>query len=74
MKTTNEIKRGDFIMGQYAFGCICGVVEEIKSKMVIINKCEQCYNEFTLTDTKVNVTKSRINQIGLDENQRIIKL
>jgi hypothetical protein len=71
MTTTNEIKIGDFIQGSYRYGCICGVVCEIKKSIVVIKQCTQFYEIFTLTNNLVNVTKKRINKIGLDESQKI---
>jgi len=68
---TNEIKIGDFIKGSYKFGCICGVVTEIKKSIVVIKQCNPYYNEYTLTTILVNVTKSRISKIGLDEGEKI---
>ena len=68
---TNEIKIGDFIKGSYKFGCICGVVTEIKKSIAVIKQCNPYYNEYTLTTILVNVTKSRISKIGLDEGEKI---
>jgi len=68
---TNEIKIGDFIKGSYKFGCICGIVTEIKKSIVVIKQCNPYYNEYTLTTNLVNVTKSRISKIGLDEGEKI---
>ena len=70
-KMANEIKIGDFIKGSYKFGCICGVVTEIKKSIVVIKQCTPYYNEYTLTTNLVNVTKSRISNIGLDEDEKI---
>lgn len=67
----NDIKIGDFIKGSYKFGCICGVVVDIKKSIVIIKNCNQHYNEYTLTEKLVNVTKNRINQVGLKENETL---
>lgn len=67
-----EIKIGDFITGKYKYGIICGIVTKIKKSMVVIQKCNPFYNEYTLTNNLVNVTKSKIYQIGLDENEKII--
>jgi hypothetical protein len=68
---TNEIKIGDFIKGEYKFGCICGIVTEIKKSIVVIQQCNPYYNEYTLTTNLVNVTKSRISKIGLNEGEKI---
>lgn len=68
---TNEIKIGDFIKGAYKFGCIQGIVTEVKKSIVVIKRCNPYYNEYTLTETLVNVTKSRITEIGLKENETI---
>ena len=68
---TNEIKIGDFIKGSYKFGCICGIVIEIKKSIVVIKQCNAYYNEYTLTNNLVNVTKSRISKIGLNEGEKI---
>ena len=68
---TSEIKIGDFIKGSYKFGCIQGIVIEVEKSIVVIKKCNQYYNEYTLTEILVNVTKSRITKIGLKENETI---
>jgi hypothetical protein len=68
----NEIKIGDFIKGSYKFGCICGIVTDIKKSIVVIKECNQLYNEYTLTNNLVNITKSRIYKIGLDAAEKII--
>ena len=67
-----EIKVGDFIRGQYRYGCIQGVVQKVLKDKVVIKRCHQFYNEFTLTSELVNVTKSRISQVGLDEDESLI--
>jgi len=66
-----DIKIGDFVKGSYKFGCICGVVVDAKKSIVIIKKCNQNYNEYTLTEKLVNVTKSRITEVGLNENETL---
>ena len=68
---TNEIQIGDFIKGSYKFGCICGIVTDIKKSIVVIKQCNPYYNEYTLTNNLVNVTKSRISAIGLNEGETI---
>jgi len=68
----NLIKVGDFIKGSYKWGCICGVVTEIKKSKVVIKECNQYYNVYTLTDLFVNVTKSRISIVGLGPDEVII--
>jgi hypothetical protein len=67
----DDIKIGDFVKGSYKFGCICGVVVDVKKSIVIIKKCNQHYNEYTLTEKLVNVTKSRIREVGLNENETL---
>ncbi len=67
----DEIKIGDFIKGSYKFGCVHGIVTKVKKSMVVIKKCNQYYNEYTLTEMLVNVTKSRITEIGLKESEII---
>ena len=69
--TTNKIEIGDFIKGSYKFGCVCGIVTEVHKSIVIIKKCDAYYNEYTITDKMVNVTKSRINQVGLSQGEKI---
>jgi len=68
---TNEIKVGDFIKGSYKFGCIAGIVVKLKKSTVVIKKCNQYYNEYTTIESLANVTRSRITQIGLKENETI---
>lgn len=67
----NEINVGDFIKGSYKFGCISGIVTKVKKSIVIIKRCDQYYNEYTITELLVNVTKNRITEIGLKENETI---
>jgi hypothetical protein len=67
----NKIKIGDFIKGAYKFGRIHGIVTEVKKNTVVIKMCNQYYNEYTLIEKLVNVTKSRITEIGLKENEII---
>ena len=67
----DDIKIGDFVKGSYKCGCICGVVVDVKKSIVIIKKCNQHYNEYTLTEKLVNVTKSRIREVGLNENETL---
>lgn len=67
-----QIKIGDFIQGSYKYGCICGIVVDIKKSIVIINECKPYYNEYTVINNLVNVTKSRIRKVGLDEGEKII--
>jgi hypothetical protein len=69
--TTQEIKKGDFIKGQYAFGCINGIVTKVNKNNVVINRHLNLYNEFTPTNELVNVTKSRIYQVGLNTGETI---
>ncbi len=68
---SGEIEIGDFIKGSYKFGCICGIAVDVKKSTVVIKECRPHYNEYTVTNRLVNVTKSRINQIGLDANEVI---
>ena len=74
MQKINEIKIGDFVQGVYKCGCVCGVVVKIKKSVVIIKQCKPHYNEYTKTNFELNLTKSRIYQIGLNENEKIINL
>ncbi len=69
---TNSIKVGDFIRGSYKYGCICGVVTEVKKSIVVIKKCNMWHNVYTLTNTLCNVTKSRIHIIGLNPEESIV--
>jgi hypothetical protein len=67
----NEIKIGDFIKGQYQYGCVSGIVVKVKKMVVVIKRCTERYNEYTITDNMVNVTKRRIYEIGLQKNETI---
>ena len=67
-----EIKIGDFIKGHYKFGCIYGVVTKVNKTKIVIMECRQWYDEYTMTNILVNVTKSRISSIGLSKNEKII--
>ena len=67
--TGTEIKIGDFIRAQYACGCMAGIVIKVNKSKVIIKRCDQNYNQYTLTQFNVNITKSRIYKIGLQENE-----
>jgi len=68
----NLIKVGDFIKGSYKYGCICGVVTEVKKSIVVIKECNMWHNVYTLTDRLCNVTKSRIDIIGLNSEESIV--
>ncbi len=70
---TNEIKVGDFIKGSYKFGAIDGIVVKVTKSIVVIKHCKQNAFTYTMTDTLVNVTKSRIYEIGLTEKETLIK-
>ncbi len=70
--TQTEIKVGDFIRAQYACGCMAGIVIKVNKSKVIIKRCIQNYNVYKLTEYNVNITKSRIYIIGLQENEIII--
>ncbi|CAB4137425.1 hypothetical protein UFOVP324_35 [uncultured Caudovirales phage] len=69
----NVIKIGDFISGSYKYGCVSGVVVDIKKSIVVIRKANgvRVNNVYTLTDNFVNVTKSRIYKIGLEDYESI---
>ena len=69
---TSEIQVGDFVKGSYKFGCIQGVVTTVKKEVIVIKKCSPHYNTFTQTNELVNVTRKRIYQVGLEENETII--
>ena len=68
----DKLKIGDFIKGSYKFGCVCGVVSEIKKSIVVIKICNPYYNEYTLTEHLLNVTINKISTVGLKENEKII--
>jgi hypothetical protein len=70
--TQTEIKVGDFIRASYACGCMAGIVIKVNKSKVIIKRCDGNYNEYRLTEFNVNITKSRIYKIGLQENEIII--
>jgi len=69
----NSIKLGDFVAGCYKYGCVCGVVTQIKKSIIVIQKCNGAMinNTYILTDNFVNVTKSRIYRIGLGVGETI---
>jgi hypothetical protein len=69
----NSIKVGDLIHGVYKYGCVTGVVVEVKKSIVVVKKCKAIVenNVYTLTENLCNVTKSRIDKIGLNENESI---
>ena len=67
-----EIKVGDFISGQYRYGCISGVVQKVLKDKVVIKRCYQFYSKYTLTSELVNVTKSRISQVGLNDDEILV--
>ena len=68
-----NLKPGDFIKASFRYGNRCGIVEKIKKEIVVIKNCTQFYNKFTLTNELVNITKKRITEIGLKENEFISK-
>ena len=67
-----EIKVGDFISGQYRYGCIQGIVQKVLKDKVVIKRCNQWFNKYTLTSELVNVTKSRITRVGLNDNETLV--
>jgi len=69
---TPEVKIGDFIKAQYKCGLTCGIVIEIKKSIFVIKECQPFYNDYTLTDYLINITKTRIYQIGLNQDEKII--
>jgi uncharacterized ion transporter superfamily protein YfcC len=72
MTTTKEIKIGDFIKSSFKYLPVCGIVTGIKKSIIIIKKCHPHYEEYKITDTLLNITKSKIYQVGLLDNERII--
>jgi hypothetical protein len=61
--TPDQIKVGDFIQGQYRYGCINGKVIKVLKNKVVIQRYSQFRDEYTPTDQEVNVTISRISGI-----------
>lgn len=62
----NEIKVGDFISAQYATECVSGIVTKVNKSKVIIKLYICQYNGYTSTEDFLNITKSRIFRVGLD--------
>lgn len=54
---------GNFIQGQYKFGCIAGSILKINKNTVIIEKCHLHYKQCLKCKVEVSVTKSRISEI-----------
>lgn len=61
---SSDIKIGDYIRGQYKYGCIHGIVTEIHKKHVVINVYQEWYNERRQTQIHSNVTISRIREVN----------
>jgi len=68
MTTLNEIKIGDYIKASYKYSCVSGIITKINKNTVIISQCKVRYNEITKTNNPMSITKSRIYNIGLEEN------
>jgi hypothetical protein len=62
--TPDQIKVGDFIQGQYRYGCINGKVIKVLKNKVVIQKYSQFRDEYTPTDQEVNVTISRVSAVN----------
>ena len=63
---------GDFVVGLYAYQNISGIIVKVNKSVVVIKKYNQNYDEFTSTNELVNLTKKRIFQVGLANNQKLI--
>ena len=68
---TSQIKVGDFIKGSYKFGVVSGIVTKIQKSIVVIKKLNPHYTEYNKTDELVNITKTRIFRVGLEEGESI---
>ncbi len=62
--TSDQIKVGDFIQGQYRYGCINGKVIKVLKNKVVIQRYSQFRDEYTPTDEEVNVTISRVSAVN----------
>jgi hypothetical protein len=62
----NQIKVGDFISAQYATECVDGIVTKVLKSKVIINQYIGQYNGYTSTEKFLNITKSRIFRVGIN--------
>ena len=68
----NEILEGAFIKAKYKYGQISGIVTKVKKDVVVIKVCSQWYKDYTLTERVQNVTKSRVHQVGLGEDESVL--
>jgi hypothetical protein len=71
MKQDN-IKVGDFVKSGYKFGNVSGFVLKIGKSKARIQACVGTYGDYIKTSKIVSVTISRIYQIGLLDNERIL--
>ncbi len=71
---TQEITIGTFVGGKFKYGYVCGMVVSILKNHVVINRYNEYGNEYTQTKVNLNLTKSRISKIGLNENEKLIPL
>ena len=67
MKAT-DLKVGDFVKGKYKYGCVCGVIESIAKNHVVIKKYQEWYSKYSETNSSLNLTISRIHEVGTLEN------
>jgi len=62
--TSDQIKVGDFIQGQYRYSCISGKVIKVLNNKVVIQRYVPYYNEYTPTSEEVNVSISRVSAVN----------
>jgi hypothetical protein len=59
-----NIKIGDLVLAKYKFGCVSGIVKKIKKNVVVVDRYQQCYDNYYPLHTELNITISRIREIN----------
>lgn len=60
---TQEVKIGNYIKGQYKYGCIQGIVTKVLKNTVTIAECRSHYDTVTVTKVEKSVTRNRISDV-----------
>lgn len=59
-----EVKVGDFVLGAYKCGCVCGRIKSISKKVVVVSKHRPHFDTYTDLNEDLNITKSRIYKVN----------
>jgi hypothetical protein len=72
-----DLKVGDYINAAYKCYAVSGIITKVNKNTVTVIECRTGYThntqyEITKTNNKINITKSRIFSIGLDDKEFFI--